>query len=41
MLDGFVDSQQLSIICTVFLLLLVEFLGEECEGLPGVFDAFL
>jgi hypothetical protein len=40
MLDGHVDSQQLSIVCTVFLLRWVELLGEY-EGLPGVVDALL
>jgi hypothetical protein len=38
--DCLVDSEQLSIVCAVFLLRWVELLG-KCEGLPGVVDALL
>jgi hypothetical protein len=41
MLQGLVDSQQLSIVGTVFLLGRLELLGKECEGLPGVIDTLL
>jgi hypothetical protein len=41
MLDGLVDRQQLSIVCTVFLLGLVHLFGEECERLPGVVHELL
>jgi hypothetical protein len=41
MLDGLVDSQQLSIVCAVFLLSCVHLFGEECERLSRVVDALL
>jgi hypothetical protein len=40
-LHGFVDGQQLAVVRAVFLLGRVEFLGEECGGLPGVPDPLL
>jgi hypothetical protein len=41
MFDGLVDSKQLSIECTVFLLGRVHLFGEECDRLPGVVDSLL
>jgi hypothetical protein len=41
MLYGLVDGKQLAVVCSVFLLGGLEFLGEEGEGLPGVLDMLL
>jgi hypothetical protein len=41
MLYGLVDGQQLTVVCSVFLLGRVEFLGKESEGMPGVLDSLL
>jgi hypothetical protein len=41
MLYGLLVGQQLAVVCVVFLLGPVEYLGEEGEGLPGVLDALL
>jgi hypothetical protein len=41
MFHGLVDSQQFSIVGTVFLLCRVELLGEQGEGLPGIVNPLL
>jgi hypothetical protein len=41
LLYGFINGHQFEIVCAVFLLDRIEFLGGEGEGLPGVLDPLL
>jgi hypothetical protein len=41
MFHGFVYSQQFAVVCAIFLLSRIKFLGKESKGLPGVVDALL